>query len=94
LLECRTYRWRGHVGPAADLDVGTDRRRELDEWQRRDPIAQCRGVLSARGLSSEVLARIEAEVQEEINEAVSFARQSPAPDESELLHHVTVRGGG
>lgn len=94
LLECRTYRWRGHVGPAADLDVGTDRRRELDEWQRRDPIAQCRGVLSARGLSSEVLAWIEAEVQEEINEAVSFARQSPAPDESELLHHVTVRGGG
>lgn len=94
LLECRTYRWRGHVGPAADLDVGTDRRRELDEWQRRDPIAQCRSVLSARGLSSEVLARIEAEVQAEINEAVSFARQSPAPDESELLHHVTVRGGG
>lgn len=22
LLECRTYRWRGHVGPAADLEAG------------------------------------------------------------------------
>ena len=23
-LECRTYRWRGHVGPALDIDVGVD----------------------------------------------------------------------
>jgi pyruvate dehydrogenase E1 component alpha subunit len=94
LLECRTYRWRGHVGPAADLEVGTDRRRELDEWQRRDPIAQCRGLLRARGLSSEVLDRLESDVHEEIDEAVRFARQSPAPDESELLQHVFVRGEG
>nr|HNI20711.1 thiamine pyrophosphate-dependent dehydrogenase E1 component subunit alpha [Nitrospira sp.] len=65
LLECRTYRWRGHVGPAADLEVGTDRRRELDEWQRRDPIAQCRGLLKAHGLSSEVFDRLEAEVRRE-----------------------------
>ncbi|HNP38344.1 MAG TPA: thiamine pyrophosphate-dependent dehydrogenase E1 component subunit alpha [Nitrospira sp.] len=93
LLECRTYRWRGHVGPAADLEVGTDRRRELDDWQRRDPIAQCRGLLKVHGLSSEVFDRLEAEVRREIDEAVSFARLSPAPDESELLQHVYARGG-
>ena len=93
LLECRTYRWRGHVGPAADLEVGTDRRRELDDWQRRDPIAQCRGLLKAHGLSSEVFDRLEAEVRREIDEAVSFARLSPTPDESELLQHVYARGG-
>lgn len=92
LLECRTYRWRGHVGPAADLEVGADRRRELDEWQRRDPIAHCRGLLRECGLSREVLDRLEAEVKREIDEAVRFARQSPAPDESELLQHVYVRG--
>ncbi|GAB1722133.1 MAG: hypothetical protein GDA65_05985 [Nitrospira sp. CR1.1] len=94
LLECRTYRWRGHVGPAADLEVGEDRRRELDEWQPRDPIARCRGLLHALGLSPEVLDRLEADVQEEIDEAVTFARQSPAPDESDVLQHVYVRGGG
>ncbi|HMU30826.1 MAG TPA: thiamine pyrophosphate-dependent dehydrogenase E1 component subunit alpha [Nitrospira sp.] len=93
LLECRTYRWRGHVGPAADLEVGTDRRRELDDWQRRDPIAQCRGLLKVHGLSSEVFDRLEAEIRREIDEAVSFARLSPAPDESELLQHVYARGG-
>lgn len=93
LLECRTYRWRGHVGPAADLEVGTDRRRELEHWQRRDPIAQCRGLLIARGLAPEALDRLEADVQEEVDDAVRFARQSPAPDESELLQHVYVEKG-
>mgnify|MGYP001197160651 CR=1 FL=1 len=94
LLECRTYRWRGHVGPAADLEVGADRRRELDEWQRRDPIAQCRALLSAGGVSSNVVDGVTAKVREEIEAAVMFARQSPDPDESELLQHVyTARRG-
>lgn len=94
LLECRTYRWRGHVGPAADLEVGEERRRELDEWQRRDPIAQCRELLSARGVSSDLFDCLEADVRAEVDDAVRFARQSPGPDESELLRHVyAVRSG-
>lgn len=88
LLECRTYRWRGHVGPAADLEVGELRRQELEDWQHRDPITHCRGLLNASGVSSDELDRLEVEVSEEIDAAVSFARQSPDPDESELLHHV------
>jgi len=88
LLECRTYRWRGHVGPAADLEVGADRRRELDEWQRRDPIAQCRALLGAGGVPFDVLDGVTAKVREEIELAVMFARQSPDPDDSGLLQHV------
>ncbi|CAE6695101.1 Acetoin:2,6-dichlorophenolindophenol oxidoreductase subunit alpha [Nitrospira defluvii] len=94
LLECRTYRWRGHVGPAADLEVGEDRRRELDEWRQRDPIARCRERLRAQGLSSERFESLEAAVRDEVEEAVTFARQSPAPDDSELLHHVYVSRRG
>ncbi len=94
LLECRTYRWRGHVGPAADLEVGEERRRELDEWQRRDPIAQCRELLSARDVSSDLFDCLEADIRAEVDDAVRFARQSPDPDESELLRHVyAVRSG-
>ena len=94
LLECRTYRWRGHVGPAADLEVGEDRRRELDEWRQRDPIARCRERLRGQGLSSDWFESLEAAVRDEVEEAVSFARQSPAPDDSELLHHVYVSRRG
>lgn len=92
LLECRTYRWRGHVGPAADLDVGADRARELDEWQRRDPIAQCRRLLTECGVPSDWLDGLDAKVSAEVDAAVKFARQSPSPDESELLHHVYASG--
>lgn len=94
LLECRTYRWRGHVGPALDLDVGVDRRQELPEWLERDPIARCRRLLIDAGCSSEELDRLDRLVCEEVDAAVAFARRSPPPDPSELLHHVyAVRRG-
>ena len=35
MLECRTYRWRGHVGPSWDMDVGVKRKDELQEWLPR-----------------------------------------------------------
>jgi pyruvate dehydrogenase E1 component alpha subunit len=94
LLECRTYRWRGHVGPALDLDVGVDRRQALDGWRARDPIAACRRLLFDVGVSADELDRVEHQVREEVEAAVTFARQSPPPDPSELLHHVyAVRRG-
>ena len=33
LLECRTFRWRGHVGPAWDMDVGV---RRSNAWRPRE----------------------------------------------------------
>lgn len=39
-LEAVTYRWRGHVGPREDIDVGVHRREDLQEWRKRDPIAR------------------------------------------------------
>ncbi len=37
-LECITYRWKGHVGPSDDNDVGLQRSNVLGEWKLRDPI--------------------------------------------------------
>lgn len=88
LLECRTYRWRGHVGPSWDMDVGVRRRDELKEWLRRDPIARVRMLLLELGVEEEEFERIEQEVRSEVEEAVEFARQSPYPEPSELLDHV------
>ena len=88
LLECRTYRWRGHVGPAWDLDVGIRRKEELKEWMQKDPIARARAHLIELGMPKEEFDRIEQEIRAEIEEAVVFARQSPYPDQSELLDHV------
>ena len=94
LFECRTYRWRGHVGPAWDMDVGVKRRDELKDWLPKDPVGRVKDVLLGRGLQLEALSGIEREIKEEIDAAVAFARQSPSPDVSELLKHVYASRGG
>lgn len=38
-IEAVTYRWRGHVGPNEDIDVGVRRTPgDLAKWKKRDPI--------------------------------------------------------
>lgn len=88
LLECRTYRWRGHVGPRGDVDVGRNRKEDLDEWIARCPIALAEKRLRALGISERVLAAVRESAGEELAEAERCARRSPLPDENELLDGV------
>lgn len=91
LLECRTFRWRGHVGPALDLDVGLGRRDELRAWQACDPIARAAQQLAADGVAAGELERMTDEVQALVDEAVEFARRSPYPSPETLFDHVYYR---
>jgi len=79
-LELVTYRWRGHVGPSEDMDVGVRRNQDLVHWKRRDPIARLRAALSASGslgtAEAEVLDRA---VTRRVGEAVAKARLAPFP---------------
>lgn len=88
LLECRTYRWRGHVGPAWDLDVGETRRRELEEWLAHDPLEILRQRLGDAETVAAAITLHRREVEAEIEDALHLARQAPAPDQTELLQHV------
>lgn len=92
LLECRTYRWRGHVGPSWDMDVGVKRKDELKDWLPKDPIALVRARLVAEGLAASELDRVEDGIRREVEDAVTFARESPYPDTSTLLEHVYCSG--
>ncbi len=88
LIECRTYRWRGHVGASWDTDVGVKRRDELKDWLPRDPIARLRARLFEMGAVQEDLDVIEQGVRVEIEDAVDFAQQTSYPSSSELVKHV------
>jgi pyruvate dehydrogenase E1 component alpha subunit len=89
LIECMTYRWRGHVGPYDDLDKGLRSKEELDYWMNRCPIKMLEKFLIGQGLMHELERdRINKAVSEEIEEAVTFARESPYPNENELLNGV------
>ena len=86
LLECLTYRFRGHS--LADPDELRDRA-EKDFWARRDPIKQLATVLVDGAIvSAEDLKQIEREVDEEVNDAVEFALAAPEPDGEELTRYV------
>ena len=88
LLECRTFRWRGHVGPAWDEDVGVKRSGELKEWLKKDPLAHCAHELKRRGVLPSILKRIDTEAEQEVTAAVEFARSSPPPLPGGLREHV------
>lgn len=97
-LEVITYRFRGHVGPSEDIDVGVHRRMEdLEAWKRRCPIKRIDDALVAAGaLTSDELAELQAGVGAEIDAAVARAQAAPYPDADALhaLVYATARPGG
>jgi pyruvate dehydrogenase E1 component alpha subunit len=86
LLECLTYRFRGHS--LADPDE-LRTKDEKDEWLARDPIKQFEMYLVGQGIASaDELKAIEQKIQALVEEAVEFAQQSPDPDPSELYQYI------
>lgn len=88
-LECRTYRWKGHVGPDCDVEKGCRPKEELEEWTKRCPIRLFKDfLLGGNIMSKSEMNQIFKQVDEEIEAAVSFGKSSPFPDKDELLDHV------
>jgi 2-oxoisovalerate dehydrogenase E1 component len=89
LIEARTYRTVGHH--EGDPVVGTYRtQEEIDRWALRDPVAMFRMRLTEEfGVATEgTLGEIERHVDEEVQEAVDYARASPEPDPATVRQHV------
>lgn len=88
-FECKTYRWKEHVGPGEDFKLGFRSKAEAQPWIEGDQVKRLAGLIPA-ATRKEIEAAIEAEIQE----AVAFAENSPFPDLSELttdvFHTVTT----
>jgi TPP-dependent pyruvate/acetoin dehydrogenase alpha subunit len=86
LLEAVTYRWRGHF----EGDPQPYRtKEEVESWKLKDPIKRYGSLLAEWGLLNDDMAtRIEADVREQIAEAVQFAENSPVPENREALEDV------
>ena len=86
LIECLTYRFRGHS--LADPDeLRSEKEKEF--WAERDPIKKFKNDLTKAGLFiDEELKTIEKEIDLEVNEAVEFALNAPEPDPSELTRYI------
>ena len=87
LLECKTYRWYGHS--EIDPDGKYRIKEEVEAWKKQDPIVKFEKYLTEKNILTEDLKKqVAAEITAEIDEAVTFADESPFPDqgESAALH--------
>jgi pyruvate dehydrogenase E1 component alpha subunit len=90
LLEAMTYRFRGHSMGDPERYRGSD---EVRRWQEDDPIGIFRKVLLERGEHD--AAALDAEdqrVEAEVQDAVTFAEQSPNPAPEALFGSEFVDG--
>ncbi len=95
MIEAVTYRWRGHVGPREDDDVGVNRSRDLVLWRRRDPVRRLADAMaSARLLDEESFAELQTQVAEEVRDAWARAEKAPWPPREALLSRVYWHGRG
>lgn len=93
LLECRTYRWKGHVGPDCDYQKGCRPKEELDEAMARCPIEGFTKYLTQGGHATESeLDAMLSEINTQVDEALEAGRNSQFPPESALLEDVYYEG--
>jgi pyruvate dehydrogenase E1 component alpha subunit len=86
LIECKTYRYRGHSehDPALYRD-----KEELVEWESRDPIPLYEFYLEKRGHDVRAIReQIDERTRRIVQEAVDFAEGSPWPAPAEALEDL------
>ncbi len=91
LIECKTYRWEGHVvGEEAFLGKRAYRPSdEIEAWKQRCPILNFEGKFTANGMFTKVeLDTVKAEVKRDLDEAVQYAMDSPLPAPEEALEDM------
>jgi TPP-dependent pyruvate/acetoin dehydrogenase alpha subunit len=90
LIECKTYRYRGH----SRTDAAPYRKPgELDEWLQRDPIAIFKARMIADGQLDEVeFEEMRAVAQTAVLDAVEWAKAQPYPPVEALHDHIYYEG--
>ena len=93
-LEAVTYRWRGHVGPDENIDVGLRRSRsELEAWKERDPVSRLATAMTRRGdITDREIGRLRKSIDSQVDDATRRAREAPYPDDEALLNYVFAGG--
>jgi TPP-dependent pyruvate/acetoin dehydrogenase alpha subunit len=86
LLVTESYRIEGHY--AGEPEVYRTRE-EVNEYRKKDPIPRFRDYLIREEKASQAeLDQIDAEVKQEMVDAVKFAQESPQPDPSTAMDYI------
>jgi len=87
LIEAKTYRYDEHAVGAPKWPYRTEE--ELERWRARDPIFVIRDRLVADDvMTSAEFAALDAQISDEVADAVAFAESSAFPAPGEAFTHV------
>ena len=82
LIEAKTYRFMGHhLGDHESYRT----KQEVEEWKKKDPIKRLeKKLINEKITDKSEIEKIKSKIENEINEAIEFARKSldPAPEEA------------
>lgn len=86
LIECKTYRWKGHSKSDQNLYRSKE---EIRSWKKKCPIKRFKKrLISENTLKEEEIKMIENDAKEVIEKAVDFANNSPEPSVEEIFEGV------
>ncbi len=88
LMECNTYRYRGHS--MSDPAKYRTREEVQDIREHKDPIEGIKKVLLENGSTEDEFKAIDKVIRKTVTEAADFAENSPEPEASELYTDVLV----
>ena len=88
LMECNTYRYRGHS--MSDPAKYRTREEVQDQREHNDPIERVKKDLAEAGVEEDVLKEIDKGIRATVSDAADFAESSPEPEASELYTDVLV----
>jgi pyruvate dehydrogenase E1 component alpha subunit len=91
LVECKTYRWRGHHEGDPNQGARYRTREEIDVWKNKCPIERfARQLVRNRTATAKKLETIDREITGRIDAAVAYAETSEFPAYEEMFEDVYV----
>lgn len=87
-IEAHTYRIYSHVGFDTDLDVGKNRKEDLEKWSKRDPILLLREIIESEYSVHLDWDSIEEEIVHDVELLWKIAKNESFPSAETLLDGV------
>lgn len=81
LIECKTFRWRGHhEGENREYYLQYTTEDKINYWMKKCPIKNYKEKLLSMGIDNNIFKNIEKEINTEIKKAIDYAEKSPFPE--------------
>jgi pyruvate dehydrogenase E1 component alpha subunit len=89
LIECKTYRFRGHFEGDPNLGTRYRTQEEMEKWKSNCPIKRFKDkILEKKLFDIEEIGELEREIKQRVEEAIVYADSSVYPEAREIFEDL------